>query len=116
MNSGLEQVKAGDVLIRHGQNRDIVKVSRTTKTQIVLPNGDKYRKETGFRIGSGSSWHRARLAIPKDGEIGKIQNEKLHEKLVLDVDTATQYRVLKAMPLTQLKQLRDLLELPKGDS
>lgn len=116
LRDNLKDVKAGDTLIQHGSSRNIVKVERTTKTQIVLVGVfTKYRKDTGWAVGDGSVWHRVTVSFPKEGEIEEVKNEKLHARFVNSVDADTQYNVLKKMSLDQLRQLHTLLAQFKAE-
>jgi hypothetical protein len=112
----LYDVKAGDTLIRVANGRDIVKVERTTKTQIVLVRvSTKYRKDTGWAVGA-SGWHRVKVRLPKEGEIEEVQNEKLHARFVHVIDDDTQYNVLKRLSLDQLRRLHTLLAQFKAEA
>lgn len=103
----LHDVKVGDTLIRyHFGGHDIVKVYRTTKTQIILDGGSKYRKDGGYAVGEhGSNRSRPCIRLPGDGEVKEIQSEKLHARLVVSIDDATQIHLLRKMTLNQLRRL-----------
>jgi hypothetical protein len=118
MEMSLENVKAGDTLIQDASSRNIVKVDRTTKTQIVLVGGSKYRKDTGWSVGSSGSsiWHRVTVRIPKEGELEEVRNEKLHARFVNAIDTDTQHKWLKNMSLDQLRRLHTLLAQFKAEA
>lgn len=69
----LNDVQAGDLLIlnRRITGRQVVKVEKTTPTQIITSNGAKYRKKDGYFIGGDSFTHSC-VSIPKDGEIEEV--------------------------------------------
>lgn len=108
----LESVQVGDTLIWHGRHYSdsrVVKVDRLTKTQIVI-DLSKFRKSDGYNVGDKNVWSKARVTIPKEGEIKKIQEARLHQKLIYAVNGACQIDKLRDMTLEQLQQLNTLLE------
>ncbi|MEX6780440.1 hypothetical protein [Pseudomonas aeruginosa] len=62
----LTSLKEGDVVYREaGANSlDRVRVSRTTRTQIILITGGRYNRATGVSIGSTAGWDRSVLMLP----------------------------------------------------
>ena len=62
----LTSLKEGDVVYREsGANSvDRVRVSRTTRTQIILVTGGRYNRTTGVSIGSTSGWERSVIMQP----------------------------------------------------
>ncbi|MFO6995376.1 hypothetical protein P3D53_14130 [Pseudomonas aeruginosa] len=62
----LSSLKEGDVVYREsGANSvDRVRVSRTTRTQIILVTGGRYNRTTGASIGSTSGWERSVIMQP----------------------------------------------------
>lgn len=67
------ELAAGDaVLTMRGRNGSITKhtIERVTATQIVLDNGDRFRKKDFHEVGESQRWFSARL-IPVDTEEGK---------------------------------------------
>ncbi|MCS7526946.1 hypothetical protein N0609_11590 [Pseudomonas aeruginosa] len=62
----LTSLKEGDVVYREsGANSvDRVRVSRTTRTQIILVTGGRYNRTTGASIGSTSGWERSVIMQP----------------------------------------------------
>lgn len=72
MNTDLNEVKVGDVLIYITTwNRTLCKVKSITPTQIVTDKG-RFKKKNGFRVG-GDTWTYSQVAIPKEGEIKRIE-------------------------------------------
>lgn len=106
----LENVQAGDTLIWHGRglaDSRVVKVDRTTKTQIII-GGNRFRKADGRTVGE-SSWHSASVSIPREGEIERIREARLHQKLVYKINDECGINKLRDMSLEQLKQLDEVL-------
>lgn len=62
----LTSLKEGDVVYREsGANSvDRVRVSRITRTQIILITGGRYNRTTGDSIGSTSGWERSVIMQP----------------------------------------------------
>ena len=107
----LENVQVGDTLIWNGRyiaDSRIVKVTRLTKTQVIV-GLDKFRKSDGRSVG-GSAWDTISVTIPKEGEIEKIREARLHRKLAYDISDACQINLLRKMSLKQLQRLNTLLE------
>ncbi len=108
----LENVQVGDTLIwngRHLADSRIVKVTRLTKTQIIIGT-NRYRKSDGKTVGGGSVWSSNNVRIPEDGEIEKIREAQLHQKLVNQIDDACQINKLRDMPLCTLQEINEVLE------
>jgi len=113
----LNDVKAGDVLIRNNmRNRQPVKVGRTTKTQIILSNGYRYRKSSGFRVGPADRYHRSLVTIPRKGEIEQIERDIQHSNLVYKIDQLADRRALKLLSLEQLQRIMSLLKTIEGEA
>lgn len=86
--SALESVESGDYLVvsnRYGNA--VVAVERTTATQIVLANGDRYSKCHGYRVPRESGWVRTSIHVPADGEIEKIRRERRAQRLLSELRT-----------------------------
>ncbi|PBV09255.1 hypothetical protein CJU35_05215 [Pseudomonas aeruginosa] len=62
----LTSLKEGDVVYREsGANSvDRVRVSRTTRTLIILVTGGRYNRTTGVSVGSSSGWERSVIMLP----------------------------------------------------
>lgn len=108
----LESVQLGDQLIWHGRHpadSKVVRVDRTTKTQIIAGN-NRFRKSDGYTVGNRGIWNNVTVTIPKEGEIEKIQEARLHQQLIYDINGACQIGRLRTMSLEKLQQLNALLE------
>ena len=108
----LESVQVGDQLIwndRQIADSQIVKVTRLTKTQIIIGT-NRYRKSNGQTVGGGSIWNTIHVTIPKEGEIEKIQEAQFHRKLVNQIDVECRYNKLRKMSLDTLRKLNEVLE------
>lgn len=104
----LNDVQAGDLLILNRRmDRQIVKVERTTKTQIIIGICDKYRKHDGGYI-SGTSYSYNYLSIPKDGEIEEVKRIQFIAMVsrkaarVLDIGNITYEQAVKIKKLLEL--------------
>ncbi len=104
----LNDVEVGDLLILNRRmDRQVVKVERTTKTQIIIGRCDKYRKDDGSFIG-GTSFSYNYLSIPKDGEIEEIRKLNFIKRI-----SEQAIRVLEKNNLTyeQAHKIKEILEL-----
>lgn len=107
----LDDVQVGDILIlRYTGGRQVVKVERLTKTQIILNTGARYRRRDGVRVGGTSSiWNRTSVSIPKEGEVEKTEEAQMVSRLVGRVSDATQIHLLRGLTLGQLEKLNAVL-------
>lgn len=104
----LNDVQAGDELILNRRmERQVVKVERTTQTQIIISNGTKYKKSNGNFIG-GNSFTYDYVSIPKDGEIEKVKRIQFIAMVsrnavrVLDIGNITYEQAVKIKELLEL--------------
>ena len=104
----LNDVQAGDLLILNRRTeRQVVKVTRTTPTQIIISDGTKYRKNDGHFIG-GESFFYSYITIPKDGEIEKVKRIQFIAMVsrkaarVLDIGDITYEQAVKIKELLEL--------------
>ena len=121
----LKDVKVGDTLIRlsrhytdsrisnrllrrdrHYADSEVVKVDGVTDTEIIIGNG-RFQKSDGRII--GGNFRSGFLAIPRKGEIEKIQEARLHHQLVYRIKNICCISRLHNMPLEKLQQLNALL-------
>lgn len=68
----LANLKVGDkvaILVRNGYRSGVV--SRLTKTQIVLKDGNKFNRESGYLVGRTDSWTYSAYIQPITDEILK---------------------------------------------
>ena len=109
VDMNLESVQTGDTLIYNDRNpadSKIVEVERTTKTQIIA-GGQRFLKSSGRLVGT-TVWDSVNVTIPKDGEIEKVQNARLHQRLVYKISGACQVNQLRKLTLDQLEELNAL--------
>lgn len=81
----LSSVKEGDLLIfrsRHYPEGMVVRVSHTTKTQVVCGNR-RYRRSDGYLVGSDVAWVWMRVSIPQEGELETVQ-QRAEVRVVVD--------------------------------
>jgi hypothetical protein len=62
----LASLKEGDVVYRESRanSLDRVRVSRITRTQIILITGGRYNRTTGYSIGTSAGWDRSVIMLP----------------------------------------------------
>ncbi|HBP1602195.1 TPA: hypothetical protein L5U90_003298 [Pseudomonas aeruginosa] len=62
----LASLKEGDVVYRESRanSLDRVRVSRITRTQIILISGGRYNRKTGYSIGTSAGWDRSVIMLP----------------------------------------------------
>jgi hypothetical protein len=104
----LNDVEVGDLLILNRRmDRQVVKVERTTQTQIIISNGTKYKKSDGNFIG-GNSFTYDYVSIPKDDEIEEIRKLNFVKKI-----SEQSIRVLEKNNLTyeQAYKIKEILAL-----
>ena len=81
----LSSVKIGDSLIcrsRHYPEGMVVRVSHTTKTQVVCGNR-RYRRSDGRLVGSDGAWVWMRVSIPQEGELETVR-QRAEVRVVVD--------------------------------
>ena len=81
----LSSVKEGDSLIfrsRHYPEGMVVRVSHTTKTQVVCGNR-RYRRSDGHLVGSNDAWVWMRVSIPQEGELETVR-QRAEVRVVVD--------------------------------
>ncbi len=107
----LENVRVGDNLIlRDRQERRVVVVDRTTKTQIIIYVG-KFRKKDGQCVVQHSGkWARFSISLPRKGEVDEVNAAQMHKYLVKQIVDTCQYNVLKEMSLEQLERIYKVLQ------
>jgi len=109
----LENIKSGDHLILHSRCKDdrrIVTVARTTKTQIIVVSGGRFRKADGYCVGNQrGAWTRPYLAIPNDGELDEVKKAWIKRNFIAKIYDTCQQHVLKAMSFRQIQRLHALL-------
>lgn len=115
----LENVKSGDHLILHGRmksDRRLVTVARTTKTQIIVVNGGRFRKADGYPVGKHSgAWTRPHITLPREGELDEVK-EAYHKQHMVEkiFDTCQRHR-LKAMSFRQVKRIYSVLTVIEAE-
>lgn len=113
MSKSLENVQPGDRLIcNHGgssRTRSIITVGRTTKTQVLTTHGGRYRKSTGYTVGS-DIYSANQLTIPEEGEIDQVIDEQIHRRLVSRIHGACGINELKEFSLDKLRVIAAALD------
>jgi hypothetical protein len=88
--SWIDELKPGDVVavrIEYGSRHVLHTVARLTTTQVILDNGDRFRRATGGEITS-SAWNRSILEFPTEKiraevlrriQLDRLKHAKWHE-------------------------------------
>jgi len=111
----LELLKAGDkVVVAYGwgmrANHQIENVERTTATQIVLPNGQKYRRSDGRKKGN-RNWQSCRLVEATDELIAEIDDINRRSSLKYYVtETTRDFRQVDFLTTEELQQIHDIVD------
>lgn len=103
----LENVKEGDLLVmsRGFSENQLVKVSKKTKTQIVI--GDERYSLNGWRIGD-SGFHRSHVWIPREGEVGEIRRRNARASICRLIQE--KLKIPEQLTDQQLIKIRDILK------
>lgn len=101
----LKDLQVGDiVLIRSTFNKRLAKVSKITKTQIVV-DGTRYRKESGWQCGN-DRWNCGILSIPTEDEIKSIREEELRKRLFYAISDFD----FRNLSLDKLRQVYNIIK------
>lgn len=111
----LADVQPGDILVMRtygiGQGRSLVKIGRTTKTQLITTRDKRFRKRDGRQIGRRLIGDvPPSISIPRDGEIEAVQAEQRHRQLVNILNMRLTALKLRELPLEVLEILNTALE------
>lgn len=105
-----EDVKVGDKFIRYSSGYDskgtFTFVERLTKTQIVMRNGEKFRKSDGQQVGNQDAWSSVWLVVPTEENVAKVLLSRKRRK-VMEILTSLR-RDLKKLPESTLDQVLKL--------
>lgn len=83
----MEHIKPGDrVLAGHHPSDKIATVERVTKTQIILRNGSRYRREDGREMGR-DIWSRGYVHDITEDDILRITYRKAASKVIAALST-----------------------------
>lgn len=109
MRESLENVKVGDVVIRHtGSYKTTVdKVRKVTATMIHVGN-ERYRKKDGNLVGAGP-WDLRWITIPEEGEVEVLKRQKFIGDVVSELKKLTAHDVT----YEQAVKINDVLGLCK---
>lgn len=109
--SWLKALEPGDkVIVRSRYGNDPESVKRVTKTQIILSNGTKFRRTTGWKIPS-DTWNSSYLFQATPELIARIE-EARHRSTLLNKIAPS---ILKKLPTDQLEQIVKWLDAQKED-
>lgn len=105
----LENVQVGDVVIvdKPHRPRKVRRVSKVTKTMIVVDHA-RYNRKTGRLVGA-TGWHWSRIKIGTADEITEVINET--DKQIM-VDTLNfLVKDWNRFPIEKLKEIKRIIEL-----
>lgn len=107
MRESLENVKVGDVVIRHtGSYKTTVdKVRKVTATMIHVGN-ERYRKKDGNLVGAGP-WDLRWITIPEEGEIEEMKRQEF----IMDVVSEMKRRTARDVTYEQAVKIKEVLGL-----
>ena len=81
-----DDLQVGDlVIVERTMTKSVQKVSKTTKTQIILDNDEKYKKSNGCPVGPTTTWSRTHIVIPTDEMIQNVREDNFKRGLVRNV-------------------------------
>ena len=108
----LDSLQPGDTwayvyTTRYSSRRDVatVTVEKLTKTQIVLRNGDRYRRRDGGKVGGSYSDKLYGPARPE--ELQQVADEREHRRLVMELDGVNWQRFTKEKLEAVLKIIKE---------
>lgn len=110
--ASLENIKAGDTVIYcRGRQRTCHKVTRVTKMQVIVGTL-RFRKSTGFPVGSFiylGDW----IRLPAhEEEIYEIGKEALKQRLICNITEKCTPQALRELSWETLEKLQAVLEAP----
>lgn len=81
-----DDLQVGDlVIVKRMLTQHIQKVVKTTKTQIILDNDEKYKKSNGYPVGPTTMWSTTHIVIPTDEMIQNVREDNFKNRLVRNV-------------------------------
>ena len=81
-----DDLQVGDlVIVERMLTKNIQKVAKITKTQIILDNDEKYKKSNGYPVGPTTTWSTTHIIIPTDEMIKSVREENFKRALVRNV-------------------------------
>jgi hypothetical protein len=103
-SESFENLKVGDRVFYDSQSATaIYTIARLTQTQIILKNGQRFRKEDGWLVG-GDTWATTAIRILTPARIEaftllKLRREaiRLRDNLTIPLDKETLEKLIKAL-------------------
>ena len=81
-----DDLQVGDlVIVERRLTKSIRKIVKTTKTQIILDNDEKFKKSNGYPVGPTTAWNITHIVIPTDEMIQNVREDNFKSGLVRNV-------------------------------
>ena len=81
-----DDLQVGDlVIVERMLTKNIQKIAKITKTQIILDNEEKYKKSNGYPVGPTTTWSTTHIVIPTDEMIQTVREDNFKRGLVRNV-------------------------------
>ena len=81
-----DDLQVGDlVIVERMLTKSIQKIVKTTKTQIILDNDEKFKKLNGYPVGPTTTWSTTHIVIPTDEMIQNVRKDNFKSGLVRNV-------------------------------
>lgn len=101
----LKDLVAGDeVLVTGMSHRNIAKVDKVTKAQIIVNNA-RFRRDSGWQCGS-DRWNVRRISVPTEKEISDVKEENFRKKLIYAISSFD----FKRLSTDVLKQVYNIVK------
>lgn len=97
-------VEGDEVLVTGMSHRNIAKVDKVTKTQIIVNNA-RFRRDSGLQFGS-DRWNVRRISVPTEKEISDVKEEVLRKTIIYAISSFD----FKRLSTDDLKQLYNIVK------
>ena len=97
-------VVGDDVLVTVMSYRNIAKVDKVTKTQIIV-NNTRFRRDSGLQFGS-DRWNVRRISVPTEKEISDVKEEVLRKTLIYAISSFD----FERLSTDELKQVYNIVK------
>lgn len=81
-----DDLQVGDlVIVERMLTKNIQKIAKITKTQIILDNDEKYKKSNGYPVGPTTTWSTTHIVIPTNEMVQTVRENNFKRGLVRNV-------------------------------
>lgn len=81
-----DDLQVGDlVIVERMLTKNIQKIAKITKTQIILDNEEKYKKSNGYPVGPTTTWSTTHIVIPTNEMVQTVRENNFKRGLVRNV-------------------------------